>query len=162
MLSPDPRSSTVQGRQVKTPRHADTQHNSVVWNIDRLKETLSLRVDNLAPRSMLFNVRFTVQAGRLGANYRALIAAQQSLRASDEGWMRSMLFPDSTDGYYQKTLNKAKTDLELYDTLLNYEQSRAVNNVLNETFGPVPYIISGPPGTVSQPSQRLKYLLKHH
>ena len=61
--------------------------------------------------------------------------------------MRSMLFPEESDGYYQKTLNKKITKLKLLDELLNYEQLRAVNTVLNETYGPLPYIISGPPGT---------------
>ena len=51
------------------------------------------------------------------------------------------------DGCYQKTLNKRLLDLDLHDPLLNYEQQKAVNTVLNETYGPIPFIISGPPGT---------------
>lgn len=98
---------------------------------------------------MLFNVRFTIQSGRLGAMYRTVITAQESLNAKPEGqgWMRSMLFPENSDGYYQNTLNKRITDLELHDPLLNYEQLRAVNTVLNENYGLVPFIVSGPPGT---------------
>ena len=136
----------AKGKPVKLPRHADNQYDSVVWGIDRLRETLSLRVDSLAPRSMLFNVCFTVQSGRLNALSSAVVAAQADV-ASHESWMRSMLFPEETDGYYQKTLNKTTMNLDLYDGLLNYEQKRAVNTVLNETYGPVPFIISGPPGT---------------
>ena len=139
------------GNPIALPKKSDNQHDSVVWNIDRLRETLSLRVDSLAPRSMLFNVRFTVQSGRLGAMYRAVIAAHMPLAAamggSESGWMRSMLFPDMSDGYYQKSLNRMTVEFDLHDSLLNYEQLRAVNTVLNETYGPVPYVISGPPGT---------------
>ncbi|KAK3714514.1 hypothetical protein LTR37_007820 [Vermiconidia calcicola] len=136
------------GKPVMAPRHADNQYNSVVWGIDRLKECLALRVDSLAPRSMMFNVQFTVQAERLRATYTAVKNTQHTLSAtSSDNWMRSMLFPEPSDGYYQKTLNKAFTDFDLHDQLLNYEQSKAVNTVLNETYGPVPFIISGPPGT---------------
>jgi helicase MOV-10 len=47
-----------------------------------------------------------------------------------------MLFPESTDGYYQKTLNRAIISLHLYDDLLNYEQLKVVNTVLTESYGP--------------------------
>ena len=138
----------AKGKPVKLPRHADNQYDAVVWGIDRLRETLSLRVDSLIPRTMLFNVCFTLQHGRLNSLHRAVTATQDTLKAaSNVNWMRSMLFPEQCDGYYQKTLNKATTDLDLYDQLLNYQQLKAVNTVLNETYGPVPYIISGPPGT---------------
>lgn len=136
------------GNSIAVPRKNDTQHNSVVWCIDRLRETLSLRVDSLTPRSSLFNVRFTVQSSRLDAVHEAIMTAQDLLQAaSKDGWTRSMLFPESSDGYYQKTLNKAFNSLDLYDSLLNYEQQRAVNTILHESYGPVPFIISGPPGT---------------
>lgn len=135
------------GRPIKLPRKHDSQHNSVVWAIDRLRENLSLRIDNLAPRSMLFNVRFTAQSGRFKAMYNAVVTAQNALHRSDESWMRSMLFPRDSDGYYQKTLNRREHELDLHDDLLNYEQARAVSTVTNEVYGPVPFIISGPPGT---------------
>ena len=134
------------GRSIDMPRKHYTQHNSVVWSIDRLRENLSLRIDNLTPRSLLFNVRFTTQSDRFKAMHNAVITAQNAL-ASDESWMRSMLFPQASDGYYQKTLNRREHDLDFQDQLLNYEQSRAVNTVVNELYGRVPFIISGPPGT---------------
>lgn len=136
------------GNYANLPRPAEIQHDSVVWSIDRRSETLSLRIDHLARMSMLFNVCFTVQSGRIYALYRAVSTAAADLSTeTDESWMRSMLFPKPTDGYYQKALNKFQLDFDLYDELLNYEQTKAVNTVLNETYGPVPFIISGPPGT---------------
>lgn len=140
-------SKNQDGTPIDLPRKHDSQHNSVVWSIDRLNENLSLRIDNLSPRSMLFNVRFTTQAGRFKGMYNAVITAQNALVASDESWMRSMLFPQDSDGYYQKTLNKTEHGLNLCDDQLNYEQARAVSTVVNELYGPVPFIISGPPGT---------------
>ena len=98
--------------------------------------------------SMLFNACFTVQSTRIEALRHAVTAATDALTPeSEENWMRSMLFPESTDGCYQKTLNRAIISLDLYDKLLNYEQLKAVNTVLTESYGPVPFIISGPPGT---------------
>lgn len=136
------------GKSATLPRHAEFQYDAVVWNIDRRNEALSLRIDHLARMSMLFNVSFTVQVRRINALHRAVsLTANGLLTQWDENWMRSTLFPEPTDGYYQKTLNKISVNLDLYDNLLNYEQLKAVNSVLNESYGPVPYIISGPPGT---------------
>ena len=138
----------VSGNAVVLPRHAENQYDAVVWGIDRRNEVLSLRVDHMNRMSMLFNVCFTVQTARMKALRHAVTAASNTLTTEmDEAWMRSILFPESADGYYQKTLNKAVISLELYDELLNYEQVKAVNTVLNESYGPVPFIISGPPGT---------------
>ncbi|KAK3054688.1 hypothetical protein LTR09_004417 [Extremus antarcticus] len=137
-----------QGKTITAPFHIDTQHNSVVWGIDRREETLRLRIEGLHFGSMLFNVRFTVQAERVRAIYTGVITAQRALNAGpNANWMRSILFPEDGDGYYQKSLNRRNIDLEFRDPLLNYEQSRAINTVLSEKYGPVPYVISGPPGT---------------
>lgn len=95
---------------------------------------------------MLFNVRFTTQSARFVAMHNAVIHAQHAVQY-DGCWMRSMLFPRDSDGYYQKKLNKRPHDLDFEDPILNYEQSRAVDIVTNELYGPVPFIISGPPGT---------------
>lgn len=143
----EPPVKTQRGNRMTPLDYLHRQYDSVVWGIDRLQETLALRIDGLVPQSMLFNVGFTVQLGRIGACHRAAVAAQRILDDPVNTWMRSMLFPGPTDGYYQKTLNKGKLELDLRDPLLNYEQRKAVNTVLNDLYGPVPYIISGPPGT---------------
>jgi helicase MOV-10 len=97
---------------------------------------------------MMFNVRFTIQTERLHALHQAVSEAQLTLhKKADSSWMRSVLFPEEEDGYYQKTLNKLTSDLDFRDPLLNYEQSRAVHTVVKENYGPVPFIVSGPPGT---------------
>ncbi|SMR43828.1 unnamed protein product [Zymoseptoria tritici ST99CH_3D1] len=130
------------------------QHNAVVWGIDRVREMVTLRIDYLVPISLLFNARFVVQSHRIHAWHRAVArtqramteANQQSLK-NDNEWMRSMLFPDTKDGVLQRSLNKARDQLSLFDTLLNYEQVRATETILKGQYGRVPYLISGPPGT---------------
>lgn len=134
-------------RQLELGSAPYIQNDGVVWGINRFNETLSLRVDGLAPVSMLFNARFTIQRSRIEAMWTATMAAQHSLSQSNEGWLRSVLFPDASDGRQQTNLNKASVVLDQYDHMLNYEQLRAVDNILNAAYGLIPYIISGPPGT---------------
>jgi len=137
----------AQGGVVTSP-YVNAEYHSVVWGIDRLNERLTLRVDWLEQMSMQFNVYFTVQAGRSGALHRAVVDAGQSMPlAVQSSWMRSMLFPEPSDGAMQKSLNKGTIGWDARDPLLNYEQIRAIDNVLGRDYGTVPYIISGPPGT---------------
>lgn len=96
---------------------------------------------------MLFNVCFILQSGRFQALRTAATSVAALVEAAKDGCTGSMLFPEASDGYYQKTLNRAIPDLGLHDRLLNYEQLKAGNTVVKETYGPVPYIILGPPGT---------------
>ncbi|KAK5168108.1 uncharacterized protein LTR77_006676 [Saxophila tyrrhenica] len=138
----------LQGRPIPDPRYFDTQHNSIVWGIDRREETLRLRIDGLIFGSMLFNVRFMPQSTRLRAQFTAVTKVSDALYPDTfSNWMRSMLFPEAADGYYQKSLNRRSVDLEFPDPLLNYEQSKAIDTVLGGRYGPVPFIVSGPPGT---------------
>ncbi|OAG20736.1 P-loop containing nucleoside triphosphate hydrolase protein [Alternaria alternata] len=50
------------------------------------------------------------------------------------------------DWIRQTTLRKVP-HRELYDKAINYEQAHAVNGICNNTYGILPYLISGPPGT---------------
>lgn len=138
-----PRITNVYGQ----PRFSDVQHDSVVWAIDRLRELLTLRVEYLTPASMLFNVSFSVQKARIGALYRAIVITQNALLAGTDNWTRSQLFPELSDGKIQTTLNRFRFGLSLHDSVLNYEQIRAVDTILNQQYGCVPHLISGPPGT---------------
>jgi helicase MOV-10 len=129
------------------PVPLETQHNAVVWGIDRVREMVSLRIDYLGIGSFLFNARFSVQSHRVDAMRRAVSRVSEQILTNDNEWMRSMLFPETKDGVLQKTLNKASDKLSLFDSLLNYEQIRATETILNARYGRVPYLISGPPGT---------------
>nr|POE56305.1 isoform 2 of rna helicase mov10l1 [Quercus suber] len=129
------------------PFAPDVQHNSVVWAIDRTREKLALQADGLIPNTLLFNVRFSVQRTRIEALSKAVALTQESLVGDGSMWTRSHLFPDQADGVMQTTLNKFQVRLALYDPTLNYEQKRAVDTVLAQEYGQIPYLISGPPGT---------------
>lgn len=143
----------------------DLQYQSVVWGIDRTNEYLSLRVDNLLQRSMLFNVSFNPQVGRLGAQYRAIPIAYNSLIApGGNNWLRRMLMPSTLDGGVQTELNPGNFYFQRHDHQLNYEQLKAIDSIRTHTYGDVPFLISGPPGTgktktmVEIALQLIKYL----
>jgi helicase MOV-10 len=61
-------------------------------------------------------------------------------------WIRRMLFPTETDGNLQIEL-RTFPHRGLFDRDVNYEQAHAVNDVCVNTYGALPYLISGPPGT---------------
>ncbi|KAK0942949.1 hypothetical protein LTR29_005521 [Friedmanniomyces endolithicus] len=137
-----------QDQPVLLSPYINLQYHSVIWGIDRLKERLTVRVDGLQPTSMVFNASFTIQGARLGALHKAVADVDHLLATSKATrWMTSMLFPDSSFGVMQTTLNKGTIDWEPHDSELNYEQIRAIDNVLNRAYGTLPYMISGPPGT---------------
>ncbi|KAK0300280.1 hypothetical protein LTS00_001352 [Friedmanniomyces endolithicus] len=137
-----------QDQPVLLSPYINLQYHSVIWGIDRLKERLTVRVDGLQPTSMVFNASFTIQGARLGALHKAVADVDHLLATSKATrWMTSMLFPDSSFGLMQTTLNKGTIDWEPHDSELNYEQIRAIDNVLNRAYGTLPYMISGPPGT---------------
>lgn len=72
------------------PHAVTKQNDAVVWHLDRLRETVTLRVDFLHQSSPFFNARFTVQSGRMDALQRAVTSAQQQIKTSSNDWMRSM------------------------------------------------------------------------
>lgn len=137
-----------QGRSIFSPGWYPTfQHEAVVSAINRRLETITLHMTHLQPATMLFNVSFTLQIARLSALYDSVAAAHRSMEPDASCWMRSMLFPEKTDGELQHHLNTVHTTWPMRDTMLNYEQIRAVDTVLAAKYGRLPYLISGPPGT---------------
>lgn len=117
----------------------------MVWSVDRFNETLHLRIDNLRHWG-LFNAYFGIQGFRIGALQVALEDASKQVKQNNS-WLRSILFPNTEDGTLQTTLNNPRHRLKLLDSQLNHEQLRAIQTVLKNDYGPVPYLISGPPGT---------------
>ncbi|KAK3075026.1 hypothetical protein LTR53_002061 [Teratosphaeriaceae sp. CCFEE 6253] len=136
------------GQWFPVPPYVNAEYASVVWGIDRLNERLTLRVDCLEPMSLQFNACFTVQSGRIDALRETIHDVGKLLTLEGKAkWMRRMLIPEPDDGAMQRTLNKGTIDWEPKDALLNYEQVRAIDNVLSQSYGTLPFIISGPPGT---------------
>ncbi|CAK1357377.1 putative helicase Mov10l1 [Cercospora beticola] len=139
-------SGIVNNRGELLPGRLDICYDAVVWLVDRFNETLHLRIDNFVPASRFFNICFTMQTSRHAALQAAVLEVCTQLECGNE-WLQRMLFPEPKDGTLQRTLNAARYDLDLIDPLLNHEQMRAINTVLYEDYGRVPYLISGPPGT---------------
>lgn len=135
------------GQPIDSAVARQIQNNAVVWNVDRNRELLALRVDGLQRSSMIFNVQFAVQSGRLGALHRAVTTVHEGLSSESEGWLRAMLFSHPTDGTKQTSLGYGRFPIKVIDPLLNFHQVKAINTVVNEEYGPVPFLISGPPGT---------------
>ena len=131
--------------------HPDPQFNATVWRIDRQSEMLYLRIDfldRLYHPYARYNVTFTAQANRLQDMRTAVadIDHQLSTTASN-GWIRSMIFPAKDDGMVQTSLNNLHNAKWFFDKALNYEQAKAIQTVLENHYGRIPYLISGPPGT---------------
>ncbi|KAF2215572.1 hypothetical protein CERZMDRAFT_65060 [Cercospora zeae-maydis SCOH1-5] len=139
-------SGIVNNRGEPLPGPLDICYAAVIWVVDRFSETLHLRIDHLVPASRFFNVCFTLQVSRHAALQAAVGEVAEQLKQGNV-WLRCTLFPGPEDGKLQRTLNAARYDLKLFDDLLNHEQMRAINTVLHEDYGRVPYLISGPPGT---------------
>ncbi|KAI9833619.1 MAG: hypothetical protein M1819_003572 [Sarea resinae] len=194
------------------PGFTGIHHNACVWGLDRAKETLLLRIDDLQLEGLVFNVMFLVQTRKLLPLQRAIsdvaallrraearqgqggisdlpnavnrdlpIARSLSLSqpmsrdpsngntSTDSGnisdrahslhsdqpflvsntyWIRSVLFPEESDGAIQRELKGGRIFGRVYfDRDLNYEQKKAVDAIMSQTYGKVPFLISGPPGT---------------
>ncbi|KAJ4361201.1 hypothetical protein N0V95_002082 [Ascochyta clinopodiicola] len=69
-----------------------------------------------------------------------------STHASQNDWIRRMLFPTEADGRLQTQLRRVP-HRALFDHAINYEQAHAVKSMCAVDYGTLPYIISGPPGT---------------
>ncbi|KAK6417481.1 hypothetical protein LTR95_017334, partial [Oleoguttula sp. CCFEE 5521] len=129
------------------PHGTTIQYNALVWGIQRSQGRVTLKVDNLFWQSGLFNVSFSVQPFRIKALHTAVSRSHTTLSDDCDDWLRSMLFPRPADGVMQRSLGKGKFDINAVDGLLNYEQLKAVDIIVNSDWGTVPYLISGPPGT---------------
>ncbi|KAK4628449.1 putative RNA helicase SDE3 [Fulvia fulva] len=131
------------GMAIVTAYPVDVQHDAVVCAINRQYEVLTLRIDQLFPGGYVFNVCFTLQHTRLEALHTALYEADHALRYTENTWLRSMLFPENCDCAMQRRLNPMFSTLAVFDCSLNSDQKRAVEAVLDQKYGTVPYIYRG-------------------
>ncbi|KAL2358548.1 P-loop containing nucleoside triphosphate hydrolase protein [Cryomyces antarcticus] len=151
------------------PGWTGVHYNASVFGIHKASETLVLRIEDLYPESMLFNVMFTMQRKRFETLIYALSLVHRSLQSYGRGiwdglkvsnfnqrasldsprdcWIRRMLIPTENDGILQETLNKGVFRHSLFDEQLNFEQMKAVDSIKKRDYGDLPFIISGPPGT---------------
>jgi helicase MOV-10 len=138
-------------RGLCAPGFAGLEYNAIVWGVARTKEEVLLRVDGLTQLSC--NIIFAVQEHRITPLARSVTSTAELLRAfqlavAKSTWLSRMLFPTPSDGVLQLTLSKGTfPDMIWVDPQLNYEQQKAVSAIVHSSYGSVPYLVSGPPGT---------------
>ncbi|KAF8538528.1 P-loop containing nucleoside triphosphate hydrolase protein [Trichophaea hybrida] len=143
------------------------EYEAYVYGMDKAMGYLVLKADGLwIEIGGRFNVIFGVQeqrwdgARRAVADVGAVLSAQSqnetlvSTQTPDETasgtkstFLRRMLFPEESDGIMQHGLARGIFGRNWIDKELNYEQQKAVDSILKQNYGNVPYLISGPPGT---------------
>lgn len=115
-----------------------------------------------------FNVLFPFPEERLSPQLHVLALIQESLSEaaeltkhaagidventehwhhSNQFWVQSMLFPTEADCRVQANAHSGIFPDNLFDKQLNFEQRIAVENICQQNYGVMPYLISGPPGT---------------
>ncbi|KAL8851469.1 MAG: hypothetical protein Q9221_003648 [Calogaya cf. arnoldii] len=70
-----------------------------------------------------------------------------AIQYSNRSWLRRMLFPGESDGIMQRSLPQGVFRKSWFDRCLNHEQKKAVDSVLSRSYGSVPFLVHGPPGT---------------
>jgi helicase MOV-10 len=149
------------------PGWSGREHEAIVLGVNRMSEMVTVRVSG--PVDMPtggrdvphFNFSFPVRVDWVQSLWRTIdtlghgleqeesplpTLAQPSMR-SPRSWMRHILFPTFEDGSEQTKLNNGFPKLKFRDSVLNFEQSKAVDSILKRNYGTVPFLISGPPGT---------------
>lgn len=116
---------------------------------------------------LTFNVQFPFPEERLSPQLHVLALIQESLSEaaemtklaagidvntehwhhSNQFWVQSMLFPTEADCRVQANAHSGIFPDNLFDKQLNFEQRIAVENICQQNYGVMPYLISGPPGT---------------
>ncbi|KAL8966614.1 MAG: hypothetical protein Q9197_005884 [Variospora fuerteventurae] len=73
--------------------------------------------------------------------------ANAPIKYTNQVWLHRMLFPEESDGVPQRSLPQGVFMRSWFDRHLNHEQKKAVDAILARTYGNIPFIINGPPGT---------------
>jgi helicase MOV-10 len=130
-----------------------SEFQSIVESVNRHYEVLALKIDNPATFEPYcrgpVNVSFPIRANWATSQYVAVqnIHCLMNAKNAQQSWTRQMLFPEPSDGYEQRILNSAEFKIKKFNSLLNFEQLKAVNAVFENNYGNIPFLISGPPGT---------------
>lgn len=132
------------------PGFSGWEYQAVVCGLQRSKEQVILRLDGFPLGGLrICNMSFIIQNHRCGPLYGAIARVGNSIHQSGsmKTWLRRMLFPDERHGLLQHRLSKGSFNLPWYDRQLNFEQQKAVDAIISQQYGEIPFIISGPPGT---------------
>ncbi|KAJ3106010.1 hypothetical protein HDU97_007194 [Phlyctochytrium planicorne] len=95
-----------------------------------------------------FNIQFLLDESPIKSTSKAIGLLQRWLADTKHQFGRKVLFPDVEDGKFTQMSDAAlPEDVTFRDDLLNTSQQRAVQSVLEQKYGQVPFLIWGPPGT---------------
>ncbi|KAK9460409.1 P-loop containing nucleoside triphosphate hydrolase protein [Lipomyces oligophaga] len=122
-------------------------HEGIIWQINRNDGLVYVRIDGLILESNLFNVEFTTDHQIFSVRIDTVRNFALELVDRMDNFSREMLFPNDLDGVMQTTLSKGTFDFDWVDDGQNFEQQKAIDAIVSQNYGHVPYLISGPPGT---------------
>ncbi|KAI9786106.1 MAG: hypothetical protein M1835_003158 [Candelina submexicana] len=142
-----------------SPGFTGFQHMACIVGLNRATETIYFRMDStFSPESMIFNACFLVPPKRFQPLERAVLDIHSQLQSAmpasaDEGhiernrWILQALYPEEGNGIHQVGLRRGVFHRDWVDGTLNFEQQRAVDDIMRQNYGKIPFLISGPPGT---------------
>ena len=182
------RTPTGEFRENYAPGFTGVQLEALAWGFIRAEEKMILRIDGVSPHgSNYFNISFPVQERHVMALQRALNTTAYLLgypmhpansnepksawlpypliskqHESQSVWIRNMLFP--SEEYSQTTLNYPKGTFKQgwIDTMLNYEQKKAIDSIQTQGYGTLPFLLSGIPGSGKTKAVVEAVLQMHH
>ncbi|KAJ3409586.1 hypothetical protein HDV05_004330 [Chytridiales sp. JEL 0842] len=97
----------------------------------------------------VFNIQFVFNDLQSRMSLRGLLHLNRLLTSNPSGSVRKLLFPEPEDGMWNVggSMELARTSLEFFDGGLNWAQMKAVQAIVDQKHGDVPFLIWGPPGT---------------
>ncbi|KAG0248786.1 hypothetical protein BG011_009917, partial [Mortierella polycephala] len=157
------RGDTIIVRQVTNEVFSGIEYRTFVHGTNMRSNSVYIHLPIGALPSLVherWNVQFKVSNSRIKEMYRAVGGVQeyigyhprnpvQDANGDGEGDQnyspRSFLFPSIHDA--KPSTKLPNLTLEFVDPTLNWEQKAAVQSIVRNDYGLVPFIISGPPGT---------------
>ncbi|KAI9712204.1 MAG: hypothetical protein M1812_006938 [Candelaria pacifica] len=159
MMPPWYTSGQERGMGFVSPGFTGLQHMACVVGLVRATEIIYFRMDSsFVAESMIFNACFSVPSNRFQPLERAVLDVYTQLQsamqtfgdrrsAGRNQWIMHTLYPEEINGEYQVGLPQGVFHRVWVDTTLNFEQRRAVDGIMRQNYGKIPFLVSGPPGT---------------
>ncbi|KAJ3337871.1 hypothetical protein HDU93_000371 [Gonapodya sp. JEL0774] len=129
------------------------EYQAFVWNVQRRTQEIVVQVSEWTtqryPVGSRWNVEFVYSEEDITRMMRACDAVTSTASETQEAPARSWLFPDVSDGVrlLRGERRSQRWSLRWHDSDLNLEQRKAVEAIVDNDYGNVPYAIWGPPGT---------------
>jgi len=152
------RGDTIIVRQVTNGVFSGIEYKTFVYGTNLRTNSVYVHLPIGALSTLVnerWNIQFKVSNNRIREMYRAVSGVQEFIgyhprnpsteAESDQVYSpRSFVFPAIQDA--KPKIKLPKLTLEFVDPTLNWEQKAAVESIVRNDYGTVPFIISGPPG----------------